>query len=229
MTRYTTGEEYFDRNKPITVCCGRIPAMHSAPATAPLRIDAATGLLAGARQVLSPNFDARPAGTPPTLLVVHGISLPPGEFGGPWIDRLFTGTLAPEAHPYFAEIEGLRASAHALIRRHGQIVQYVPFGERAWHAGKSEYQGRSGCNDFSIGIELEGADGAPYTEPQYGALVALVATLLAAYPSLSSAAIAGHSDIAPGRKTDPWQVFDWPRFRTLLQERLAAGQGSSRS
>lgn len=196
--------------------------MQTAPASAPLKIDSATGLLSGARQVLSPHCDARPAGTVAELLVVHGISLPPGEFGGPWIDRLFTGGLPADVHPYFKEIEGLRASAHALIRRDGQIVQYVPFGERAWHAGKSEYQGRSACNDFSIGIELEGADGTPYTEPQYGALVALIATLLAAYPSLSSAAIAGHSDIAPGRKTDPWQVFDWPRFRTLLQERLAA-------
>jgi len=196
--------------------------MQTAPPTARLTIDPATGLLAGVRQVLSPHCDARPAGAVPELLVVHGISLPPGEFGGPWIDRLFTGELPADVHPYFKEIEGLRASAHALIRRDGQIVQYVPFGARAWHAGKSEYQGRSACNDFSIGIELEGADGTPYTEPQYGALVALVVTLLAAYPSLSSAAIAGHSDIAPGRKTDPWQVFDWPRFRTLLQERLAA-------
>jgi len=185
-------------------------------------IDRATGLLAGVRQVLSPHCDERPAGTVPELLVVHGISLPPGEFCGPWIDRLFTGTLPADVHPYFKEIEGLVASAHALIRRDGQIVQYVPFGARAWHAGRSEYQGRSACNDFSIGIELEGADGTPYTEPQYGALVALVATLLAAYPSLSCAAIAGHSDVAPGRKTDPWQVFDWPRFRTLLKERLAA-------
>jgi AmpD protein len=196
--------------------------MHSAPSTAPLKIDAATGLLAGARQVLSPHCDARPAGMKPDLLVVHGISLPPGEFGGPWIDRLFTGTLAPEAHPYFAEIEGLRASAHALIRRDGAIVQYVPFGERAWHAGKSEYQGRAACNDFSIGIELEGADGTPYTDAQYQALAALTAALFAAYPSLSSEAIAGHSDIAPGRKEDPWPTFDWSRFRTLLKERLAA-------
>ena len=187
-----------------------------------VRIDAATGLLAGARQVLSPNFDARPAGTKPELLVVHGISLPPGEFGGPWIDRLFTGTLPADVHPYFKEIEGLVASAHALIRRDGQIVQYVPFGERAWHAGKSEYQGRSACNDFSIGIELEGADGTPYSEAQYQALAALTAALFAAYPSLSSQAIAGHSDIAPGRKSDPWPTFDWPRFRTLLKERLAA-------
>jgi N-acetyl-anhydromuramoyl-L-alanine amidase len=193
--------------------------MHSAPATVPLKIDAATGLLAGARQVLSPHCDARPAGMKPDLLVVHGISLPPGEFGGPWIDRLFTGTLPPEAHPYFAEIEGLRASAHALIRRDGAIVQYVPFGQRAWHAGKSEYQGRAACNDFSIGIELEGADDTPYTEAQYQQLAALAAALLASYPSLSEQAIVGHSDIAPGRKEDPWPTFDWPRFRALLQER----------
>jgi N-acetyl-anhydromuramoyl-L-alanine amidase len=196
--------------------------MHSTPATAALRIDAATGLLAGARQVLSPHCDARPAGMKPDLLVVHGISLPPGEFGGPWIDRLFTGALPPDAHPYFKEIEGLIASAHALIRRDGQIVQYVPFGQRAWHAGKSEYQGRAACNDFSIGVELEGADGMPYTDAQYEALTALTAALLATYASLSAHAIAGHSDIAPGRKTDPWAVFDWGRYRALLTARLAA-------
>ena len=190
--------------------------------SAPLKIDSATGLLTGVRQVLSPHCDARPAGMAPELLVVHGISLPPGEFGGPWIDRLFTGSLPADVHPYFKEIEGLRASAHAVIRRDGQIVQYVPFGARAWHAGKSEYQGRSACNDFSIGIELEGANGTPYTETQYGALAALTAALLAAYPSLSAEAIAGHSDVAPGRKTDPWPVFDWTRFRVLLKERLAA-------
>ena len=196
--------------------------MHSAPATAPLKIDAATGLLAGARQVLSPHCDARPAGMKPDLLVVHGISLPPGEFGGPWNDRLFTNALPSDAHPYFREIEGLIASAHALIRRDGQIVQYVPFGARAWHAGKSDYQGRAACNDFSIGIELEGADGTPYTDAQYDALTALTAALLATYDSLSAEHIVGHSDIAPGRKEDPWPTFDWPRFRTLLQERLAA-------
>jgi AmpD protein len=184
-----------------------------------LKIDSATGLLTGARQVLSPHCDARPAGVAPELLVVHGISLPPGEFGGPWIDRLFTGTLPAEVHPYFKEIEGLIASAHALIRRDGQIVQYVPFGERAWHAGKSAYQGRPGCNDFSIGVELEGADGTPYTDAQYEALTALTAALLACYASLSAEAITGHSDVAPGRKTDPWPTFDWPRFRALLKER----------
>lgn len=187
-----------------------------------LRIDAATGLLAGARQVLSPHFDERPAGTAPELLVVHGISLPPGEFGGPWIDRLFTGTLPWDAHPYFKEIEGLSASAHALIRRDGQIVQYVPFGQRAWHAGKSEYRGRPACNDFSIGVELEGTDDTPYTDAQYRELAALAAALLKAYPSLSGQAIAGHSDIAPGRKTDPGPAFDWPRFRALLTEGMRA-------
>ncbi len=191
-----------------------------------VKIDPATGLLAGVRQVLSPHFDARPAGMFPELLVVHGISLPPGEFGGPWIDRLFTGTLPADAHAYFRDIAGQRVSAHALIRRDGQIVQYVPFGERAWHAGQSTYRGRDACNDFSIGVELEGTDDTPYTDAQYRALAALIATLLAAYPSLSARAIAGHSDIAPGRKTDPGPSFDWIRLRALLDQTLRA---SSRS
>jgi len=181
-----------------------------------LAIDSATGLIAGVRQVLSPHFDARPAGAVPELLVIHGISLPPGEFGGPWIDRLFTGTLPWEAHPYFMEIKGLCASAHALIRRDGQIVQYVPFGARAWHAGKSQYDRRSACNDFSIGVELEGTDDTPYTDAQYEQLIALTVALLVAYPSMSEDAIVGHSDIAPGRKTDPGPSFDWARFRTVL-------------
>ena len=194
----------------------------------PLKIDSATGLLRGARQVLSPHCDARPAGAVAELLVVHGISLPPGEFGGPWIDRLFTGTLPPEAHPYFRELAAARLSAHALVRRDGAIVQYVPFGERAWHAGASQYRGRSSCNDFSVGVELEGTDDTPYTEAQYQQLAALAAALLAAYASLSAEHIVGHSDIAPGRKTDPGATFDWPRFRALLNERLAARPGSSR-
>jgi N-acetyl-anhydromuramoyl-L-alanine amidase len=192
-----------------------------ATAAAPLRIDTATGLLAGARQVLSTNFDARPPGAEPELLVVHGISLPPGEFGGPWIDRLFTGALPPEAHPYFKVIEGLRASAHVLIRRDGELVQYVPFGERAWHAGQSEYRGRAGCNDFSVGVELEGTDDTPYTDPQYQRLAALATALFAAYPTLSAERIAGHSDISPGRKTDPGPTFDWARLRSLIRERTA--------
>jgi N-acetyl-anhydromuramoyl-L-alanine amidase len=199
----------------------RAPAMPTATHS-PLRIDTATGLLAGARQVLTPNFDSRPPGVQAELLVVHGISLPPGEFGGPWIDRLFTGALPPEAHPYFKVIEGLRASAHVLIRRDGELVQYVPFGERAWHAGKSEYRGRSACNDFSIGVELEGTDHTPYTEPQYQALASLAAALFATYPSLSPERIAGHSDIAPGRKSDPGPSFDWKRLRALIRERMAA-------
>jgi len=188
------------------------------PSTRPI-IDRATGLLAGVRQVLSPHCDERPAGAVPELLVVHGISLPPGEFGGPWIDRLFTGTLSPEAHPYFREIAATRVSAHALIRRDGAIVQYVPFGERAWHAGASQYRGRESCNDFSIGVELEGTDDTAYAEAQYQQLAALAAALLAAYASLSSEHIVGHGDIAPGRKTDPGAAFDWPRFRALLKER----------
>ena len=192
----------------------------------PMKIDPATGLLIGARQVLSPHCDARPVGALPELLVVHGISLPPGEFGGPWIDRLFTGTLSPDAHPYFRTIATQRVSAHALIRRDGQIVQYVPFGERAWHAGQSAWAGRTACNDFSIGVELEGTDDTPYTDAQYEALATLITALLAAYPSLTRQAIAGHSDIAPGRKTDPGASFDWPRLRALLDR---TPRGSARS
>jgi N-acetyl-anhydromuramoyl-L-alanine amidase len=183
---------------------------------AALCIDRPGGLLVGARQVLSPYFDERPTGMAPELLVVHGISLPPGEFGGPWIDHLFTGTLPADAHPEFRKRASLRVSAHALIRRDGQIVQYVPFGQRAWHAGKSEYAGRSSCNDFSIGVELEGTDQTPYTDAQYLSLAALANALLSAYPALSPDRIVGHSDIAPGRKTDPGPYFDWPRFRSLL-------------
>jgi AmpD protein len=182
----------------------------------PLDIDSATGLAKGVRQVLSPHFDARPAGVTPELIVVHGISLPPGEFGGPWIDALFTGGLPPAAHPYFETIKGLRVSAHALVRRDGSITQFVPFTQRAWHAGASEYCGRAGCNDFSIGIEVEGADDQPYEPAQYAALAQLVRALLACYPALSPDRLVGHSDIAPGRKTDPGPSFDWPRFRALL-------------
>jgi len=186
--------------------------MHSA-----LRIDPATGLLANVRQVLSPHFDERPAGIAPTLIVVHGISLPAGEFGGPWIDRLFTGNLPSGAHASFAEIALLRVSAHAVIRRDGAITQYVSFGSRAWHAGQSSYQGREACNDFSIGIELEGTDEIPYTELQYLSLSALITLLCAAYPTLSTDRLVGHSDIAPGRKSDPGQAFDWSTLRRLLR------------
>jgi N-acetyl-anhydromuramoyl-L-alanine amidase len=183
----------------------------------PLQIEPATGLLAGVRQVLSPHFDARPRGGAPELIVVHGISLPPGEFGGPWIDRLFAGDLPPDAHPSFRDTAALRVSAHALIRRDGALTQYVPFGLRAWHAGQSHYQGRSDCNDFSIGIELEGTDQTPYTDAQYERLAALLRALLSAYPTLSADRITGHSDIAPGRKTDPGPAFDWERLRNSLR------------
>jgi AmpD protein len=179
-------------------------------------IDLATGLVRGVRQVLSPCRDPRPAGQAPELIVVHGISLPPGQYGGPAVDQLFCGNLPASAHPYFAEIAALRVSAHALVRRDGSVTQYVPFGQRAWHAGVSAFQGRGGCNDFSIGIELEGTDDTPYEDAQYRALAALARSLLGTYPSLSADRIVGHSDIAPGRKSDPGLSFDWPRLRTLL-------------
>jgi AmpD protein len=191
----------------------------------PLKIEPATGLAAGVRQVLSPHFDDRPSGVLPELVVIHGISLPAGEFGGPWIDHLFTGGLPPHAHPSFPEIARARVSAHALIRRDGTIVQYVPFGQRAWHAGQSHYRGRPSCNDFSIGIELEGTDHIPYADPQYEQLGVLVEALLETYPSLSSDHIVGHSDIAPGRKTDPGPSFDWERLRSALR---AHGRGERR-
>jgi AmpD protein len=173
-----------------------------------LRIDVATGRVCEAVQVLSPHFDARPSGQLPELIVVHGISLPPGDFGGPWIDRLFCGDLRPGAHPYFAQIASLRVSAHVLIPRHGLLRQYVPFGSRAWHAGVSEYRGRPSCNDFSIGIELEGSDDINYSDDQYTGLAALIHALVAAYDSLSADRLVGHSDIAPGRKSDPGASFD---------------------
>jgi AmpD protein len=185
--------------------------------TSGLDIDSTTGLLAGARQVESPNCDDRPPATVVDLVVVHGISLPPGEFGGPWIDALFTNTLPADADPFFAGISGLRVSSHALIRRDGEIVQYVPFHRRAWHAGQSQWQGRSGCNDFSIGIELEGTDASAYESIQYVRLARLISALIGACPGLSVESVVGHSDVAPGRKTDPGPAFDWPLLRALLR------------
>lgn len=182
-----------------------------------LHIDPVSGLLAGVTQVLSPHRDARPPGAVPELIVIHGISVPAGQFGGPWIDRLFAGDLPAAAHAEFAEIAALRVSAHALIRRDGSISQYVPFGERAWHAGQSSYAGRPACNDFSVGIELEGTDDTAYSDAQYEALTALIAALCAAYAGLAPGRIVGHSDIAPGRKSDPGPAFDWPRLRSRLR------------
>ena len=171
------------------------------------------GLIESARQVASPNCDERPAGCAIELIVIHAISLPPGEFGGPAIEALFTNRLDCASHPYYAALAGLEVSAHFLIRRGGELVQFVPCGKRAWHAGVSSWRGRAACNDFSIGIELEGADDVTFEDAQYAALCALARALFARYPIAESV---GHSAIAPGRKTDPGPHFDWARYRALV-------------
>lgn len=181
-----------------------------------LNIDPQSGWIESVRHLPSPNCDERPAGCGPELIVVHGISLPPGEFGGGWVDQLFCNELPAPAHPYFATICELRVSAHALVSRTGQITQYVPFLKRAWHAGESHYRGRSACNDFSVGIELEGTDDMAYDDAQYVTLARLIDALRESFETLRSADIVGHSDIAPGRKTDPGPFFDWHRLRQLL-------------
>jgi AmpD protein len=189
-----------------------------------MRIDVATGLLDVARQCPSPNHDDRPVGCVPDLLVLHNITLPPYEFGGQWIDKLFTNQLDPNAHPFFAEICHLRVASHLLIRRNGEILQYVPFHKRAFHAGVSSYQGRERCNDFSVGIEMEGTDFVPFTDRQYQQLECLLPALVAAYPTLSFAHITGHEHIAPGRKTDPGPFFNWQRLSRVLGVNLPAPQ-----
>ena len=171
------------------------------------------GYARGVFYLASPNCDERPAGMPIELLVVHAISLPPGVFGGSAIEDLFLNRLDPAAHPYYAGIAGLRVSAHFVIRRDGACVQFVPCLKRAWHAGESHWRGRSRCNDFSIGVELEGADDLVFEDAQYDALARLTRGLQKAYPI---GEILGHSDIAPERKTDPGPNFDWPRFRRLI-------------
>jgi N-acetyl-anhydromuramoyl-L-alanine amidase len=181
-----------------------------------LHIDRDSGLLREARQVNSPNCDERPDNAELDLLVIHNISLPPQKFGGPWIDALFSNTLDPNAHPYFAEIHQMQVSSHILIRRDGEVVQYVPFHKRAWHAGVSNFEGRERCNDFSIGIELEGADEVPYEQIQYVTLAKLITALEQAYPTLSRKRMVGHNDIAPGRKTDPGPAFDWDELYATL-------------
>jgi len=168
------------------------------------------------RRCPSPNQDDRPDGEI-SLVVIHNISLPPGRFGTGHIDALFTNRLDPGAHPYFTTIAGLRVSAHLLIDRHGDLTQYVPFHRRAWHAGRSRFRGRERCNDFSIGIELEGCDDVPYEAIQYRRLAQIVRLLLDHYPDLSPDKITGHSDIAPDRKTDPGPAFDWAWFRCCLE------------
>ena len=194
---------------------GKFAAVHDGPARRETFRPALDddGWVRAARRIDSPNRDSRPKGTEVTLAVVHGISLPPGEFGGPGVIDLFTNRLDPAAHPYFAGIAALRVSAHFLIRRRGELLQFVACADRAWHAGASAWRGRPGCNDYSIGIELEGADDRAYTAAQYLRLARLVRLLRHRYPLRD---IAGHNDVAPGRKTDPGPAFDWGRLRGLL-------------
>jgi len=181
-----------------------------------MRIDAA-GLLDTAEFVASPNCDERPPGTEISLLVIHNISLPPDEFGGDGVIELFTNRIDPAAHPYYQALQGLKVSAHFFIRRDGALIQFVPCSQRAWHAGVSNWQGRERCNDFSIGIELEGSDTTPFTDAQYEVLIALTQCLCERYPIQN---ITGHSDIAPGRKTDPGPWFDWQRYTGSLDDNL---------
>ena len=168
--------------------------------------------LAAATRMPSPFQDARPAGVAPTLVVLHGISLPPGRFGAGVVEALFVGALREDIRRTWPDLDGLRVSTHLFIRRDGSLVQFVPFDRRAWHAGRSAWRGRSGCNDFAIGIELEGMDVVPYADAQYAALVAVLPALRAAYPGIAEDAVVGHEHVAPGRKTDPGPAFDWRRL-----------------
>ena len=182
-----------------------------------MRYNKKTGWISGVQHCFSPNYDDRPENTEIDLLVIHGISLPPGQYGGDYIDQLFTNVLNPEEHPYFQDISDLRVSTHLLIRRTGEVVQYVPLSKRAWHAGVSEFQGRNCCNDFSIGIELEGCDGIPYEEAQYLSLQQLTELVMEHWPGISKDRLVGHCDIAPGRKTDPGIAFDWNKYGNSIK------------
>lgn len=190
---------------------------HSSDAPIAAHVDANHWLGAPARRLASPHQDPRPQADDIGLVVIHSISLPPEQFGGGYIDDLFLGRLDPAAHPYFESIRSLRVSAHLCIFRDGSVTQYVPFDSRAWHAGASAWCGRERCNDFSIGIELEGCDSAAFEDAQYAQLAALLRALFTRYPRLSPDTLAGHADIAPGRKTDPGPHFDWPRLRAGLR------------
>ncbi len=185
-------------------------------------IDIKTGLMLDARICLSPNHDERADENDMSLIVIHNISLPPNEFGGDGIDQLFTNQIDKNEHPFYEEIVELRVSSHLLIRRDGEVVQYVPFHKRAWHAGVSQFLGRDVCNDFSIGIEMEGTDFEPFTDDQYEVLEQTIKALLETYPSLKPDAITGHEHIAAGRKTDPGPYFEWDKLSTALKAKLPA-------
>ncbi len=180
-----------------------------------MNINPSTGLLKNCKQCPSPNKDARPENTVIDLIVIHSISLPPQQYGGNFIERFFQNTLDKNEHPYFEQIAQMKVSAHALIKRNGEVIQFVPFHERAWHAGESDYCGRKRCNDFSIGIELEGSDCDTFETGQYLQLAQLILSLQKTYPDIKDH-ITGHSDIAPGRKTDPGPGFDWHKLRQKL-------------
>ena len=185
-----------------------------------LKIDKATALCMDIPYVASENCDERPEVDDINLIVVHGISLPPGEFGGPYVEQFFTNQLDHSCHPFFGEIKEMHVSSHVFIRRDGEAIQFVPFDKRAWHAGASQYEDRECCNDFSIGIELEGTDQDNYTNEQYESLADVVCAILEVYPNTSRERLVGHSDIAPGRKTDPGPAFDWVKLAHVLDQRL---------
>lgn len=181
-----------------------------------MKINTNTGLIEDIPFLASPNCDARPENTEIDLVVIHSISLPPGKYGESWIEKFFTNQLPAGEHPYFEEIKDLKVSAHVLIGRDGSVQQFVPFTQRAWHAGESCYMEREACNDFSIGIELEGTDDTAFEDSQYQSLARLILSLENTYTSVSRERITGHSDIAPGRKTDPGTGFDWDKLKKLL-------------
>ncbi len=185
-----------------------------------LSIDIKTGMMTNVRVCLSPNYDERSGQDDMSLIVIHNISLPPNEFGGDGIDQLFTNKIDKNEHPFYEEIYELRVSSHLLIRRDGEVVQYVPFHKRAWHAGVSQFLGRDVCNDFSIGIEMEGTDFEPFTHEQYDVLEQTIKVLLETYPSLKPDAITGHEHIAVGRKTDPGPFFEWDKLSSALKTKL---------
>jgi N-acetyl-anhydromuramoyl-L-alanine amidase len=193
-----------------------------------MKIDKISGIVEGARLVPSPNCDARPTDCVPEVLIVHAISLPPGEFGGPGIEQLFCNILDKAAHPYYAGIADLKVSAHLLVRRDGELVQFVPLHLRAWHAGQSQCEGRPRVNDFSIGVELEGYDDARFEDVQYAVLSDLTRALIYTYPAMAASRIYGHSNISPGRKTDPGPGFDWGRFRATLDTTPLAASAPAR-